>query len=207
VAGSDPPRLTELLRQVADGDPEATSLFYAEVYEELRSLARARLRRERQRGTLQTTALVNDAYLRLLGSNAPAWEGRRHFFGAAVSAMRRILIDRARQAASAKHGGEMQRVTLVADPSTDSDPVEVLALDEALQKLEQEYPRKASVVRYRYFLGLSIPEVAEAVGITARTVDADWKFAKAWLRRELVEGTSREDEGRDGRDGRPQEPH
>lgn len=152
------------------------------VYDELRILAAAQLRRERPGNSLQPTALVHEAYLRLVGDDRSPWEDRAHFFRAAAQAMRRILIDKARARGRQKRGGGRVRVSLegVGAPIWD-DSDRVLALDEALQRLEEQDPRSAEVVQLRYFGGLSVHETAHALGLSERTVKREWTFARAWL--------------------------
>ena len=160
------------------------------VYQELRSLAAARLRNLPPGQTLQPTALVHDVYIRLVGDRDPGWNGRAHFFGAAAMAMRNILVDQARRKGAVKHGGSRRRVELFesADGSGHFtfDPAEVLALDQAMSTLEREFPRHARVVALRYFAGLSIEQVADLMDLGLSTVKRDWRFARAWLRRELL---------------------
>ena len=152
------------------------------VYSELRMLAAAHLRRERSGHSLQPTALVNEAYLRLVGPNNQPWEDRGHFFRAAAEAMRRILIDHARKRSSYKRGGERVRVSLSAvGPRSWDEPEQVLALHDALLRLEEQDPRSAEVVQLRYFGGLSVQETAEALGLSERTVNREWTFARVWL--------------------------
>lgn len=152
------------------------------VYGELRALAGARMRHERPDHTLQPTALVHEAYVRLMGGEAPPWTDRAHFFRAAAEAMRRILVDHARKRARVKRGGDRVRVPL-SDPIAGraDDPAEILALDEAIQRLDEQDPRTADVVRLRYFAGLSVEETARALEISERTVKREWSFARAWL--------------------------
>jgi RNA polymerase sigma factor (TIGR02999 family) len=135
--------------------------------------------------TLQTTALAHEAYLRLVKDKAQEWENRRHFFGAAVVAMRRILIDEAERRKAQKRGGGVEHVTLATNVPDLDQPLDVLDLQKALEELEQERPDHAEVVRYRFFLGLTVPETAELLGVAPRTVDNRWKFAKAWLKRKI----------------------
>jgi RNA polymerase sigma factor (TIGR02999 family) len=156
------------------------------VYDELRQLAARKLAQERPGQTLQATALVHEAYLRLLdGAKSPHWNGRGHFFAAAAEAMRRILIDQARRRQSDKRGGKMRRVeidtgaVLAAPPGQPAD--DLLALDEALQQFEREDPVKARLVKLRYFAGLSLPEAAEALGISVATAKRYWVYARSWL--------------------------
>ncbi len=178
--------VTQLLAAVGRGEAAAAEKLWALIYEELRAIARQQMAREATGGTLQPTALVHEAYLRLTGNADVQWANRRHFFGAAAKAMHRIRIDDARRRGRAKRGGGRRPGALVEGPAIfDQDPAEVLAVDEALKKLEQEDPRKAEVVMLRYFAGLSVEETAEALGMSARTVKNDWQFARTWLHREL----------------------
>lgn len=152
------------------------------VYDELRNLARARLRHERQGHSLQATALVHEAYIRMLGADNPSWNDRGHFFRAAAEAMRRILIDHARKRRRIKRGGDPIQVTL-GDVQVGAGPAleDLLALDEALQRLEEQDSRMAEIVRLRFFAGLSVEETAMALEVSARTVKRDWAVARAWL--------------------------
>ncbi len=152
------------------------------VYDELRGLARAHLRHERPDHTLQATALVHKAYLRLLGGEDPPWNNRRHFFSAAGEAMRRILIEHARKRGRLKRGGKRVRVEFRdANLATDQDPGEILALDEAFRQLEEQDPRATDVVRLRFFAGLSVDETAKALELSERTVKREWAFTRAYL--------------------------
>ena len=177
--------VTRLLEQARRGEPGATEQLLPLVYDELRRLARSRMRGERPGHTLQPTALVHEAYLRLLGSEG-AWEGRGHFFAAAAEAMRRILIERARRVRRLKRGGDLHRVELEDEVSADGPRVdEVLAVDEALGRLEEKDAQMAAVVKLRYFAGLTVEEIAHALGTSPRTVNRLWTGAKAWLRSEM----------------------
>jgi RNA polymerase sigma factor (TIGR02999 family) len=173
-----------------DGGPGSSRELLPEVYDELRKLARARLARERPDQTLQPTALVHEAYLRIAGGDQRAqWDRRGHFFAAAALAMRRILVERARHYQRLKHGAGGQRVDLdsgiaAADPAL----TDLVAIDEALTRLEQTDARKAKIVALRYFAGLSIEETAAALDISPATVKNEWKFARAWLYRALDPG-------------------
>ena len=185
MAGSS--EVTRILQAAAQGDRKAAADLLPLVYEELRKLAAQRLAREEPGQTLQATALVHEGYLRLVGGEAPQrFDGRGHFFAAAAEAMRRILVDNARHKQSLKGGGGRRRVDLdgielaAGLPSTD-----VLALDEALKKLSRDHPRKAELVKLRYFAGLTNDEAAEALGVSPSTVDNDWAYARSWLRVEL----------------------
>jgi RNA polymerase sigma factor (TIGR02999 family) len=182
--------VTELLAAVDRGDQHAAAQLLPLVYDELRRLAAARLAAEPSGNTLQPTALVHEAYLRLVGSpGGDRWDHRGHFFAAAAEAMRRILIDDARRKAAARHGGAMQRQALDPDGAPSPEPREdLLALDEALGRLESEGPLKANLVKLRYFTGLSLAEAAAALNLSERTAGRYWAYARAWLRR-AVEGT------------------
>ncbi len=176
-----------VLRQVHDGDAGAVDALLPIVYQELRRLAVRRIALEKPGQTLQPTELVHEVYLRLLGNKADVgWESRGHFFAAAAEAMRRILIDRARRKKSLKRGGTMERRSLDdLDLPGAADAVDLLAMDEVLQRFEALEPRKAQVVKLRYFVGMTLPEVAEALGISKNTADRDWAYARAWLHAEL----------------------
>lgn len=177
--------ITRLLADARDGGRPAVEKLFALVYGELRVMAEGRLRAERQGHTLQPTALVNEVYLRLDPDKA-TWENRRHFFGAASRAMRRILVDHARRRLADKRGGGLARVTLadleVHSPEADLD---LLALDTALETLERDEPRLATVVTMRVFAGMSIEETAEALEISLATVKRDWLYARAWLAEQM----------------------
>jgi RNA polymerase sigma factor (TIGR02999 family) len=170
-----------------DGGPGTSRELLPEVYDELRRLARARLARERQELTLQPTALVHEAYMRVTGTDQERqWDRRGHFFAAAALAMRRILVERARHYQRLRHGAgasqvELDEGMLRADPQL----VDLVAIDEALNRLELSDPRKAQIVSLRYFAGLSIEETAEALDLSAATVKNEWKFARVWLYRML----------------------
>lgn len=177
--------LSRVLSAIQQGDPRAADELLPLVYEELRQLAAARLAQEQPGQTLQATALVHEAYLRLVGpAQAPHWDSRGHFFAAAAEAMRRILIDNVRRKHSQKRGGGQRRVELdavaVAAPD-DAAADDLLALDEALQQFEREEPLRAQLVKLRYFAGLSIPEAAEALGISPATAKRHWVYARSWL--------------------------
>ncbi len=179
--------VTRILSAIEQGDPSAAGQLLPLIYDELRKLAAQKLARERPGQTIQATALVHDAYLRLVGSGAAqGWSGRGHFFAAAATAMRRILIERARQKRRRIHGGGRQRrelhPDLVASPEPDDD---LLALDTALARLAERDPVKARLVELRYFAGLTGEVAAEILGISARTADRYWAYARAWLRREM----------------------
>ncbi len=181
--------VTRALRAAASGDPEAARDLLPLVYQELRDLARARLRRLPPGQTLQATALVHEAYLRLTRGADPGWDGRAHFFGAAARAMRDILVEEARRKLALKRGGERARVDLeAAEPAFLPPPREVLAVHEALRRLETEDPRKGEIVNLRYFAGLTAAEAALALGISVATLGREWRYIRAWLEREIRRG-------------------
>jgi RNA polymerase sigma factor (TIGR02999 family) len=180
--------LTRILSAIDEGDPRAAEQLLPLVYEELRKLAARRLAQEKPGHTLQATALVHEAYLRLVDAGGSAsWEGRGHFFAAAAEAMRRILIESARRKQCPKHGGDRTRTDLDdADDAIAPPAGDLLALDDALEKLSSEDRLSADLVKLRYFAGLSIDEAAAALGMSPRTADRRWAFARAWLRQEML---------------------
>jgi RNA polymerase sigma factor (TIGR02999 family) len=177
--------VTRILEAIDGGDTRASNELLPLVYQELRKLADARLRNEKPGQTLQATALVHEAYLRLVGSEQPGgpnWNGRGHFFAAAAEAMRRILIDRAREKSTLKRGAALSRVNLDLQSLTlDDVPAEVLDLDEALTELATLDPKKAELVKLRFFAGMSLSQAASAMGISDATADRHWAYARAWL--------------------------
>jgi RNA polymerase sigma factor (TIGR02999 family) len=176
--------VTQLLEAVGQGDPKAAEELLPLVYEELRRLAAARMAQQPPGQTLQATALVHEAWLRLGGDQMPRWESRRHFFAAAAQAMRHVLIERARRKLRARHGGQWQRVELDAvdiPMPSDNDDERWLEIDWALDKLAAVAPEKAEVVKLRFFVGLDEKEIAELLHISPRTVERYWRYAKAWL--------------------------
>ena len=179
--------VTQILHAIAEGDPHAASQLLPLVYEELRKLAAQRLARETPGQTLQPTALVHEAYLRLVGENEERhWDSRGHFFAAAAEAMRRILVEIARQKASLKRGGDRDRVDVVDSLLATPEPREdLVALDGALTKLAETHKQAAELVQLRYFAGLPIREIAESLGVSPRTADRLWAFARAWLHEEI----------------------
>jgi RNA polymerase sigma factor (TIGR02999 family) len=180
--------VTLLLNGIDRGDPQAAEQLLALVHAELRRLAAKKLAQEKPGQTLQATALVHEAYLRLFGDEGKQqhWDNRGHFFAAAAEAMRRILIDNARRKKRVKHGGELLRVDLLDDDLAVHDsPDELLALDQALTKLGEEDPTAAKLVNLRFFTGLSIDEAAEVLGFSRATAYRHWSYARAWLRCEL----------------------
>src|SRR4051812_6477252 len=178
---------TKFLREVGNGDARAAGELLPLVYEELRKLARSRMAAERSSHTLQATALVHEAYLRLMGNVDAGWENRAHFFAAAAEAMRRILIEHARSTGRVKRGGGAKRPLPrdVLQMASEADASEIMALEEAICRLEKEDPEAGKVLRLRFYAGLSIDETAEVMGISARTVKRDWTFARAYLARTL----------------------
>jgi RNA polymerase sigma factor (TIGR02999 family) len=175
--------VTRILSDIGQGDPKAAEALLPLVYDELRKLAAQRLAKEKPGQTLQATALVHEAYMRLIGAQDPGWNGRGHFLAAAAEAMRRILINRARDRARLKRGGERARVDLedLCDPFGAPDEA-LIDLDEALGRLAAAYPRPAALVKLRFFAGLSLADAAAALAISSRTADREWMFARAWLR-------------------------
>jgi RNA polymerase sigma factor (TIGR02999 family) len=179
-----PDEVTELLRSWSDGQQEALERLVPLVYAELRRLARGYMRGEREGHTLQTTALINEAFLRLIDWKNVSWQNRAHFFGVSAQLMRRILVDFARSR-NAKRGGDVSRVTLDEALIPAGSTTDVVAVDDALKSLEALDPRKAKIVELRFFGGLSTEETAEFLKISTRTVEREWSLAQAWLLREL----------------------
>ncbi len=180
--------VTTILKQASGGDDSAVRHLLPLVYNELRALAQSYLKQERPDHTLQATALVHEAYMKLIKQEDVEWQNRAHFFGVAAQAIRRILVDHARHHQREKRGGDRQRVHLNEDVALeDHSDLDLLALDEAMDKLADFHERASRVVELRFFGGLSREEVAEFLGISLRTVSDDWRMARAWLRRELAE--------------------
>jgi RNA polymerase sigma factor (TIGR02999 family) len=178
--------VTGLLARWSGGDKNAEKELFRLVYEPLRRIARRQLGRARPGHTLQTTAVVNEAYLRLVAREGLPWQGRAHFFAVSAKAMRHILIDYARSRGYAKRGGGAARLTLdeAAVPAAER-AADLVALDEALARLEDDYPRRSQVVELRYFGGLTNEEIAEVLKVSPATVERDWRYARAWLHQEL----------------------
>lgn len=177
-----PDRITVLLHAIGNGDSEARGRLFEILYGELRGMARGEIAKGPARATIQPTALVNEVYLRLLGRELPDWKNRRHFFFVAARAMRDVLVEQARAKAAARRGGDLRRADFSAIEPTLATPAEdLLMLDDALSTLEQEDPRKADVVRLRFFAGLSEDEIAEALDVSKRTVSRAWSEARARL--------------------------
>ena len=182
--------VTHILSQIEQGDPSASNQLLPLVYDELRRLAAQKMAQETPDQTLQATALVHEAYLRLVGCPEPQnWNSRGHFFQAAAEAMRRILIEKARYKATLKQGGEMGRVALEDVQVSVADSVDwMIALDEALTRFAEKDPPKADLVKLRYFAGLTIEEAAAALGISIATANRYWAYARAWLQSEMASG-------------------
>lgn len=187
--------ITQILLDLAAGEGDSAVVserLYGAVYEELRVLAQRLMRGERVSHTLQPTALVHEAYLKLVDGARSGWDSRAHFFGTAARAMRQVLVDHARKHRASKRGGELQRVTLdeaLAGPG--QLDFEILALNEALEKLARHDERMARVIELRIFAGMSAKETAHILGVSKRTVDEDWRMARMWLARELTAGDTR----------------
>ena len=180
-------QVTQLLQDVAQGAPRASEQLLPLIYEELRRLARSRMARERPGQTLQATALVHEAYLRLVGDTDLGWDSRGHFFASAAEAMRRILIERARRRGRLRHGGDLVKATfdegaVVGGPAPGDD---IEALDEALTRLERQDAKMAQIVKLRYFAGLTVAETAAVMDVAPRSVNRLWTAARAWLHREI----------------------
>src|SRR4051794_40918822 len=181
--------VTRILSAIQAGEPHAASALLPLVYDELRKLAAARLSNEPAGQTLQPTALVHEAYLRLVGNGDAGWDSRGHFFAAAAEAMRRIVVEAARRKKRLKHGGDLTRVDVeLADLPTRLPPEDLLALDEALGRLEQLDPVKARLVTLRYFAGLTIEQAADALTTSRVTAHRYWTFARAWLHQQMTGG-------------------
>lgn len=178
--------VTQLLSAACRGDRRAAEKLLPLVYDELRKLARVRMGHLAPGQTLQPTALVHEAYLKIVGDADPGWDHRGHFFAAAAQAMRDILVDQARRRASLKRGGDRRRVDADhAEPSIEPPVEDVLAVHEALGRLEADDPRKRRLINLRYFAGLSNEETASALRVSVGTVERDWRYVRAWLKREL----------------------
>lgn len=187
----EPVDLVRVLDAAAQGDRQAAEALLPVLYSELRRLAHSYMSRQADGHTLQTTALVHEAYMRLVGRRDPGWNGRGHFFAAAAQAMRQILVEQARRRAAAKRGGGARRVDLeAAEPAVTTPLDDVLALDEALAELEQEDPRMAKLVLLHHFAGLTIAETAAAMGVSTPTAEREWRFVRALLFTRLSERNS-----------------
>jgi RNA polymerase sigma factor (TIGR02999 family) len=181
--------VTRILSAIDQDDPHAADQILPLVYDELRKLAAGMLAHENPGQTLQATALVHEAFLRLVDQDrVHGWNSRGHFFGAAAEAMRRILVEKARRKQRVRHAGDLQRQPLEENElaiAAPVDAIDLLALDEALERLEAASPRRARLVKLRYFAGCTLPEVAQMLGISQSTAEADWTYAKAWLKCEM----------------------
>jgi RNA polymerase sigma factor (TIGR02999 family) len=192
--------VSRLLNATAQGDPHAAAELLPLVYDELRRLAAQRLAQEAPGQTLEATALVHEAYLRLVGDRRDAWDNRRHFFAAAAEAMRRILVERARRKRRVRHGGGKRRIDLEAACSLVQPPSDdLLALDEALSRLAALNATRADVVKLRFFAGLTMAEVAQALGLSLPTAERYWAFARTWLYAELTADETPPEENTDAR--------
>lgn len=183
-------QVTQILSQIEAGDPAAAEQLLPLVYAELRRLAAAKLSHEKAGQTLQATALVHEAYLRLVDvERVQHWDSRRHFFAAASLAMRRILVEKARRKGRLKRGGHLHRVPLEQAELGDSGPrVDLIALHEALERFAEESPEKAEIVQLKYFAGLTHDEIADLLGVSGITVKRHWRYARAWLLRQMEDG-------------------
>ncbi len=188
MKSSDPGDVTQLLNALNDGDDDAADSLIRVVYDELKHVAASHMRAERAGHTLQPTALVHEAYIRLVDQKRVKWQGRSHFFGIAAQAMRRVLIDHARKRKALRRGGGNQITLLDQHAITVSDPINLMALDTALTKLAEGSERQARTVELRYFGGLTVKETAEVLDVSEITVKRDWRYAKAWLYREIEAG-------------------
>ncbi len=191
ASAPSPQDITQLLVECRRGNRQALDELMPLVYNELRAVARRYLARERPGHTLQSTALVNEAYLKLVGQRDVQWQNRAHFFGVAAQLMRRLLVDHARRRKRVKRGSGGTRITLVEGlASVEPIDLDAIALDDALKSLEQVDPKKGRLVELRFFGGLTIEETAEVMGTSAGTVKREWQFAKAWLYRHMQQGPS-----------------
>ena len=179
--------VTQILNRIQSGDPNASANLLPLVYEELRKLATARMGKEKPGQTLQATALVHEAYVRLVGDgSSDSWSNRGHFFGAAAEAMRRILVEQARRKMRIRHGGEFDRVDLNTGIALAAGPDDnILDLHEALSKLQEADSARAELIKLRYFAGLTVAQAADAMGISVTTAERYWRFGKAWLLAEM----------------------
>ncbi len=192
MTAPSPKEVTRLLVDWGNGDQAALDELIPLVYDELRRVAGRYMRRESQDHTLQTSALVNEAYLRLVDQRSVQWQNRAHFFGVAAQLMRRILVDHARSRSRAKRGGGAQMVSLDEQAVMSKEVAEVIALDEALKTLAEMDLRKSQIVEMKFFGGLTNEEVAEVLKVTSRTVEREWRKAKAWLNRAINKGETNE---------------
>ncbi len=192
MAATSPKDVTQLLIEWSNGDHAALDRLIPLVYDELRRLARGYMRREKQGHTLQTSALIHEAYLRLVDRKDVQLQNRAQFFGFAAQLMRRILVDHARSRSRLKRGGGVQLVSLAEQAVISNDVAEVIALDDALNNLAERDPRKAQIVEMKFFAGLTNEEIADVLRVTTRTVEREWRKAKAWLYRAISKGQTNE---------------
>lgn len=181
MQNADPESLTQLLIEVGNGNDAALNQILPQIYDELRRLAGSYMRRERSDHTLEPTALVHEAYLRLIDQRRVDWKNRAQFFGMAANMMRRVLVNHARDRAADKRGGSSPKVTLSLAEGLEQPGFDIMAVDEALGKLAELDARKTQIVEYKFFTGLTTEEIAEVLGISVATVEREWKFARAWL--------------------------
>jgi len=181
MQSADSKSLTQLLIDVGKGNDAALNQILPQIYDELRRLAGSYMSRERSDHTLEPTALVHEAYLRLIDQRRVDWKNRAQFFGLAANMMRRVLVNHARDRAAEKRGGSSPRVTLSMAEGLEQPGFDIMAVDEALEKLAALDPRKTQIVEYKFFTGLTTEEIAEVLGISVATVEREWKFARAWL--------------------------
>lgn len=184
--------VSTIITEIEAGDKAAASKLLPLVYDELRKLAALRLKKEKSGVSIQPTLLVHDAYVRLVDSDPQKqWNGKSHFFGAAAEAMRRIVIEHARRKQSAKHGGKMNRIGFdFVPPDQVQDKTDLLALDDVLTRFEKQWPDKAQLVKLRFFVGMSVKEAADSLGISMSSAERSWVFARAWLHSRLAEQDS-----------------
>jgi RNA polymerase sigma-70 factor (ECF subfamily) len=192
MTAPSPKDVSRLLVDWGNGDQAALDELIPLVYDELRRLAGRYMRRESQDHTLQTSALVNEAYMRLVDQKNVQWQNRAHFFGVAAQLMRRILVDHARSRSRVKRGGGLQMVSLADQAGVSKEAAEVIALDDALTNLAEMDQRKSQIVEMKFFGGLTTEEVAEVLKITTRTVEREWRKARAWLNRAITKGATNE---------------
>jgi RNA polymerase sigma-70 factor (ECF subfamily) len=191
MSSSEPSEITQLLHRLEAGDRSGVDRLFSAVYQELRNMAAKCFQREAKGNTLQPTALVHEAYMKLVDQKAVDWQGRTHFYAVAAQAMRRILVDHARHRGAVKRGGGQKRLQLDDQLVSGFQPNDdILAVDEALSKLAQLDPRQAELVELRFFGGLSVEEAADTLGISKRAAEREWTMVRAWLRRELSESDS-----------------
>lgn len=191
MGGDGKSQVTQILHDWSEGDPGAPERLMPLVYDEMRRIARSFISRERPGHTLQPTALANEAYLRLVGQHSVSWQGRAHFYSVAATMMRRVLINHARTRAAEKRGGAAVRLSLEdVDVPAEERAADVVAMDEALDRLSQFSERGSKIVEMRFFAGMSDDEIAEVLGVSTRTVLRDWKAARLWLFRELSQNPS-----------------